>query len=86
MINGATMQIGKNPNVHAEWALIAWYDADGKRRKPVAVELSYRYRNEDGEYGGGVTSGAFDVFNIIQLKLERWVDPNPMTKTAIVFG
>ena len=85
VINGATMQIGKNPKANAEWALIVWYDAHGEGKKPVAVELSYRYGDKDEEYGGGVTRRASDVFDAIQSKLEIWVDPNPMTKTAFVF-
>jgi hypothetical protein len=85
VIDGATMQIGKTPNVDAEWALIVWYDAHGEGGKPVAVELSYRYGDKDEEYGGGVTRRASNVFDAIQSKLERWVDPNPMTKTAFVF-
>ena len=85
VINGATMQIGKSPYVEAEWALIVWYDAHGEGGKPVAVELSYRYGDKDEEYGGGVTRRASDVFDAIQSKLELWVDPNPMTKTAFVF-
>src|SRR5262245_51173452 len=85
VIDGATTQIGKTPHVDAEWALIVWYNAHGEEGKPVAVELSYRYGDKDGEYGGGVTRRAFDVFDTIQSKLKRWVDPNPMTKTAFVF-
>jgi hypothetical protein len=85
VIDGATTQIGKTPNVDGEWALIVWYDAHGEGGKPVAVELSYRYGNKDGEYGGGVTRRASDVFGTLQSKLERWVAPNPMTKTAFVF-
>jgi hypothetical protein len=85
VIDGARMQIGKTPNVDAEWALIVWYDAHVEGGKPVAVELSYRYGDKDGEYGGGVTRRASDVFDAIQSKLKRWVDPNPTTKTAFAF-
>ena len=49
------------------------------------LELSYRYGDKDGEYGGGLTRRASEVFDALQSKLERWVDPNPMTKTAFVF-
>ena len=65
--------------------LIVWYDAHGEDGKPLAVELSYRYGNKDEEYRGGVTRRASDIFEAIQSKLDRWVDPNPMTKTAFVF-
>ena len=84
VIDGATMRIGKTPNVDAEWALIVWYNAHGEEGKPVAVELSYRYGHKDGEYGGGVTRRASHIFDTIQSKLKRWIDPNPITKTAFV--
>jgi hypothetical protein len=85
VIDGATMQIGKTPKVNAEWALIVWYAAYGEDGKPVAVELSYRYGDKDEVYGGGVTRRASAVFDAIQSRLQRWVDPKPMTKTAFVF-
>ena len=85
VIDGATMQIGKTPRMDTEWALIVWYDANGNSEKPVAVELSYRYGDKDEEYGGGLTRRACNVFDTIQSRLKRWVDPKPMTKTAFVF-
>ena len=85
VIDGATMQIGKTPNIKAEWALIIWYDTHGKSERPVAAELSYRYGDKSEEYGGGAARRASDVFNAIQSRLQRWVDPHPMTKTAFVF-
>jgi hypothetical protein len=84
VIDGATMRIGKTPNVNAEWALILWYDTHGEAGKPVVVELSYRYGDKDGEYSGGVVRRAYDVFDALQAKLKRCVDPNPITKTAFV--
>lgn len=85
VIDGATMQLGKTPTVEAEWALIVWYEAHGDGEKPVAVELSFRYGDKQEEYGGGVTRRASDVFDALQSRLKRWVDPKPMTKTAFVF-
>jgi hypothetical protein len=70
--------------VDAECGLIVWYDDNGARDKPVAVEFSYRYGNKDEEYGGGVTRRAFDTFDALQ-SLTKWVDPKPRTKTAFVY-
>jgi len=53
--------------------------------KPVAVELSYRYGDTDEKYRGGVARRASNVFDTMQSRLKRWVDPKPMTKTAFVF-
>jgi hypothetical protein len=69
----------------AECGLIVWYDDNGARDKPVAVELSYRYGNKDEEYGGGVTRRAFETFDALQSRLTEWVDPRPRTKTAFVY-
>jgi len=85
VITGATAQIGKTPKTDAEWALIVWYDERDEREKPAVVELSYRYGDKNEEYGGGLTRRAFDVFNVLQTELKKWVDPEPRTKTAFVF-
>jgi hypothetical protein len=86
VLDGAMTRIGKTPNVTAEWALIAWY---GQRRNdghPLAVELSYRYGDENEDYGGGAARRAAEVFDVIQSRLKPWVDPKPRTKTAVAFG
>jgi hypothetical protein len=85
VLDGAQTQIGKTPKVDAEWALIVWYDKRRKDKKPIAVELSYRYGDKNEEYGGGVTRRASDVFDVLQSGLKRWVDPKPRTKTAVAF-
>jgi hypothetical protein len=85
VLAGANLQVGKTPRVDAECGLIVWYDDNGARDKPVAVELSYRYGNKDEEYGGGVTRRAFQTFHALQSKLTKWVDPESRTKTAFVY-
>jgi hypothetical protein len=84
VLTGAHLQVGKTPKVEAECALIVWYDERGAADKPVAVELSYRYGDEDERYGGGSTRRAFEIFSALQT-LTRWVDPRPRTKTAFVY-
>lgn len=86
VVGGAEVQIGKTPKVNAECALIVWYDDDRAREKPTAVELSYRYGDAREEYGGGSARRAFDLFDVVQKKLSRWVDTDSRTKTALVFG
>jgi hypothetical protein len=85
VVTGATLQVGRTPKVDAECALIVWYDEKRAREKPVAVELSYRYGDKEEAYGGGATRRAFEIFNVLQTKLTKWVDPKPRTKTAFVY-
>jgi hypothetical protein len=59
---------------------------DRQRTKPVAVELSYRYGDPRERYGGVAARRAFDVFQVIRTTLRPWVDPNAMTKTALVYN
>jgi hypothetical protein len=66
-------------------ALIVWHDHDRRRNAPVAVELSYRYGDEEERYGGIAARRAFDAFQAIQTRLDGWVDPHAMTKTAHVY-
>lgn len=85
VVSGANLQIGKTPEMEAECALIVWYDHRGARTAPVAVELSYRYADDDENYGFGMSRRAFDVFGALREKLGKWIDPKPRTKTAFVF-
>lgn len=84
VITGSTMRIGAKAT--AECGLIVWYDHRGSATEPVAVEFSYRYGNPKGEYGGKVAKRASDIFETLQRELTNWVDPNPRTKTAFVYG
>lgn len=86
VITGATMKVGSTPKVECECALIVWYDQNGSANDPVAVEFSYRYGDEKGRYGGKAARRAFDVFETLQRELTDWIDPNPRTKTAFVYG
>jgi hypothetical protein len=85
VIAGGKLRIGKSPKVSAECALIVGYDHNRRQTKPVAVELSYRYGDKDENYGGTMSRRAFDVFHALQTKLGKWVDPKPLTKTALVY-
>jgi hypothetical protein len=86
VVTGGRLQLGRTPKVEAESALIIWYDEASRRSKPVAVELSFRYGDQNGNYGGGLSRRAFEVFATLQTRLKKWVDPNPRTKTALVYG
>lgn len=87
VITGADFQIGKEPKVEAECALIAWYDAQGDDQKPEVVEFSFKYANSNGQYPGAVARRAYDVFQLLQGKaMASWVDPNSKTKTAYVYS
>ena len=86
VISGATMTTGTKPTVECECALIVWYDENGSATEPVAVEFSYRYGDTKGRYDGKAAKRAFDIFETLQRELTQWVDPNPRTKTAFVYG
>ena len=86
VIVGGRLQIGKTPKVVAESALVVWYNEKRRHDMPVAVELSFRYGDKKGNYGGGMSRRAFDVFHTLPGKLATWVDPKPRTKTAFVYA
>jgi hypothetical protein len=86
VIAGGRLRIGKTPRADTECALVVWYDHHARHSKPVAVELSFRYGDKNGNYGGGMSRRAFDIFHALQTRLKRWVDPRPRTKTAFVYG
>lgn len=85
VLSGASLRVGKTPKVDAECGLVVWYDENGEPDTPVAVELSYRYGDENEDYGGGLTRRGFEIFNALQSQLTEWVDPKPRTKTAFVY-
>lgn len=86
VVTGPTLTIGARPGVEAECALIVWYDHDRDGTGPVAVEFSYRYGNAKGRYDATVARRAFEIFDTLQKDLTAWIDPNPRTKTAFVYG
>jgi hypothetical protein len=84
VIVGADFQIGKNPKVEAECALIVWYDEVDVTDKPVVVEFSFRYKNDQESFDGESAHTAYNVFG--RLKDMEWVDAEGPTKTAYVFS
>lgn len=88
VLSGGTLHLGKSPKVEAETALIVWYDHGDEDRaeRPVAVEFSFRYGDDEERYEGATARRAFDVFDILQRKLGRWVDPDSQTKTGFVYA
>lgn len=86
VVSGAYFQIGKNPKVEAECALIAWYEEAGEEGRPVVVEFSFRYENEREEYDGEAAQRAYDVFGRLKDMLAEWIDSEGPTKTAYVYS
>jgi hypothetical protein len=86
VICGASLQLRQGARGAAECALIAWYGQGRRQDRPVAVEFSYRYGNKKEKYDGDTSLRAFRVFEILQTRLGRWVDPKSRTKTAFVYG
>ena len=85
VITGAALRIGSSLRSPVQCALIVWYDHKGSPTDPVAVEFSYRYGDQSGEYGGKTAKRAYDIFQALQKDFATWVDPNPRTKTAFVY-
>ncbi|NEZ54982.1 hypothetical protein [Adonisia turfae] len=91
VITGADFQIRDNPKVEAKCALIAWYEVQGEEDKPVEdkpviVEFSFRYKNEQEKYSGEASEKVYDVFDKLQKELTEWVDLKGSTKTAYVYS
>jgi hypothetical protein len=87
VLEGADFQIGKEPKIEAECALVVWYDAAGNAHRPVLVEFSFRYENDHERYEGAVAERAYKVFQELQEHvMANWVDGASKTKTAFVYG
>ena len=86
VIAGGKLDVGKISKGDAESALIVWYDHKRGAERPVAVEFSYRYGDDDGRYEGSTARRAFEVFDVLQKRLETWVNPRSRTKTAFVYS
>jgi hypothetical protein len=50
VLTGADFQIGKEPKVEAECALIVWYEAQADAQTLQVVEFSFRYTNNEEQY------------------------------------
>lgn len=74
VIVGAEIGSAKNPGVRAECALIIWHNTEGKNRKPVPGEFSFRFGDSDEKYDGRASRRAYDVFGALFKKIETWVD------------
>ena len=85
VLRGASLQLGKNPDMRAECALVVWYSVPVQEDGPAAVEFSFRYRDEQERYEGAMARRAFAIFNIIQKELPDWVDLNAGTKTELMY-
>lgn len=85
VVKGARFQIRNNPQIYSKCALIVWYENNQKQEKPLAVEFSFKYGDENEEYTRKMAQRAYDVFQILQEKLIDWVDLNSDTKTAYIY-
>ncbi len=82
---GAALLLGKR-DIEAECAMVIWHDDGAAETPPVCVEFSFKYGNDAEDYRGTVTRDAYDVLNAFHTGLAGWVHPEPMTKTAFVYG
>jgi len=85
VIKGTKFQLGKTPCREAECALILWYRHPSEARQPVIVEFSFRYGDPHEHYTRRMTQRAYYLFQRLQTKLTRWVDPKAETKTAYMY-
>jgi hypothetical protein len=85
VVVGARFQIGKEPRLDSDCAVIAWYNHKSAAETPVVVEFSFKYGNKNGEYEREVAERCYRVFEILLRDLTTWIDPNSRTKTAFVY-
>lgn len=85
VVGGAALHLGKKYNVAAGCVLVVWYDHT-KGGNPVVAEFSYKYGDNDEQYGAGTVQRAFDVFQLLQTGFDGWVDAASKTKTAFVYA
>jgi hypothetical protein len=85
VIKGAKFQIKNQPRLDSKCALIIWYDNNDDPKKPVALEFSFKYEDENEVYSRKVAQRAYDVFHILQEILTYWVDLDFDTKTAYIY-
>jgi hypothetical protein len=84
VITGAQFTVRKSPTIQSECALIVWCDRKGNPHLPLLVEFSFKYEDEKEEYTAKMAQRAYEVFQALQ-KMEDWIDPNSMTKTAYTY-
>jgi hypothetical protein len=82
---GASVLLGKR-DIEAECAMVVWHDDDDPETPPVCVEFSFKYEDEEEDYRGSVARDAYDVLQVLGSELSEWVHPEPVTKTAFVYG
>jgi hypothetical protein len=83
---GAGVLLGKR-DAEAECAMVFWHDDDiGDESVPKCVEFSFKYGDDEEDYRGSVARDAHDVLHALSDQLPQWVHPNPVTKTALVYG
>jgi hypothetical protein len=83
VIGGGELQLGHDKDEDAECALVLWYAEDAEN--PAVAEFSYKYADEDEDYGRKVAARAFDAFKEVQT-MDQWVDPESLTKTKFVYA
>ena len=92
MLTGTYLQIGRDPKVECECAIIAWYDdADRDPYEPLVAEFSFRYEDQDEKFEEGPAGVAYEVLRVLQSSdawpdQEHWIDPESQTKTAYVYN
>ncbi|MCB0901321.1 MAG: hypothetical protein KDB83_04225 [Actinobacteria bacterium] len=85
VLEGASLLLGKR-DILSECALVVWYDEGETDTTPVVVEFSFKYGDDAEDYRGSVARDAYAVLGMLQNQMTDWVDPNPVTKTAFVYG
>lgn len=85
VLEGASLLLGKR-DILSECALVVWYDEGEADTTPVVVEFSFKYGDDAEDYRGSVARDAYAVLGMLQNDMSSWVDPNPVTKTAFVYG
>ncbi len=87
VITGSHLLLNENPEVRAECALITWYEYLSPEDVPIAVEFSFRYKDENGKekFNGQAAYRAYNLYQALE-GMTLWVDVEGKTKTALAYS
>jgi hypothetical protein len=81
---GGEVRLGRH-QVPARCAIVMWHDDDDPNTPPVVVEFSYKYGDDQEDYGGSLARDAHDLLQMLFSALPKWVSGKALTKTGLVY-
>jgi hypothetical protein len=81
---GGEILLGKH-RIPARSAVVMWHDDDDPATPPVVVEFSYKYGDDQEDYGGSLARDAHNLLQVLFTALPKWVSGKAVTKTGLVY-